>query len=72
MSKQGAIGWELAQTEIEDEEADRFEEQALHAITSAARDLAGRGWTVEQIVGSVAEALAPEVPALSPADEPPL
>ena len=67
MSKQLA-DWTIPDDTDEQSGADRFEEEAAHALTAAARDLAARGWTPHDLANLVAEAVAPELPAPSTAE----
>jgi hypothetical protein len=71
MSKEQALRYEEWVAEA-DEDGRRFEDMAILALASAARDLADRcGWNVEHVVAAVREALAPDPEPAAPTGEPP-
>jgi hypothetical protein len=64
MSKQAFQEWEDSLPDDEREPDDRahFEGWTLHALRTAARDLAALGWQAHDLANEVAEAIAPPAP----------
>lgn len=64
MSKQAFQEWQDSLPDDEREPDDRayFEGWTLHALRTAARDLAALGWQARDLANEVAEAIAPPAP----------
>jgi hypothetical protein len=70
MSKWAFQEWQdsLPDDEREPDDRAQFEDWTLHALRTAARDLAALGWQAHDLANEVAEAVAPSGP---PIDQPP-
>jgi len=68
LSKRAFQNWQdsLPDDEREPDEVAQFEGSAMHALRSAARDLAALGWQAHDLANEVAEAIALPAPPIDP------
>ena len=75
LSKRAFQEWQdsLPDDERESDDCAHLEGSSIHALRSAARDLAAVGWQAHDLANEVAEAIAPSTPPIDfPASDDPI